>query len=72
VSGLNLNWKLSQSIVAGMRDAYRRIFEEGYFGRTIHDVTAWYNSNKDNQPNRGDDEQQKQNKIHSQDNGISM
>jgi hypothetical protein len=52
---------LSHSIVAGLRDAYRRIFEEGYFGRTIHDVVSYYNNDPD-KAKRGDDLQKQNDK----------
>jgi hypothetical protein len=69
--------KFSHSIVAGLRDAYRRIFEEGYFGRTIHDVVSYYNNDPD-KAKRGDDLQKQNDKgvekfyNRGNDNGIGM
>lgn len=49
--------KLERGIVAALHDIHRRVIEEPWFGRTIHDVVAFYNQRgnwKDKDP-PGDD-----------------
>lgn len=49
--------KLERGIVAALHDIHRRVIEEPWFGRTIHDVVAFYNQrgySKDKDP-PGDD-----------------
>jgi len=52
--------RVGQGVVSACDDIYRRVFEEGWYGRTIHDV-IYENQlpGADKEPNLKDDEQKR-------------
>jgi hypothetical protein len=44
--------RLGQYIVGALHDIHRRVIEEGWFGKTVHDVVDYYHYNPRRDPNQ--------------------
>jgi hypothetical protein len=44
--------RLGQYVVGALHDIHRRVFEEGWFGKTVHDVVSHYQYNPRRDPSQ--------------------
>lgn len=59
--------RLGQYIVGALHDIHRRVIEEGWYGKTVHDVVSHYQYNPRREPNQAIRDDQEAGKESGQD-----